>query len=73
MKELLKQAVASLPAAEREVYRLRDIEEFSGEEVSARLGISVAAMKSRLHRARTGVRNFLDNALASGRQAGQSL
>jgi RNA polymerase sigma-70 factor (ECF subfamily) len=64
MKELLLAAVASLPQAEREVYHLRELEDISGEETAAKLGISLAAMKSRLHRARTGVRTYLDKALS---------
>ena len=35
---------------------LRDLEEVGGEDTAARLGISMAAMKSRLHRARAAVR-----------------
>jgi RNA polymerase sigma-70 factor (ECF subfamily) len=64
MKELLLAAMASLPVAERDVYQLRELEDISGEETAARLGISLAAMKSRLHRARIGVRTYLDKVLA---------
>jgi RNA polymerase sigma-70 factor (ECF subfamily) len=64
MKELLLAAMASLPEAERDVYQLRELEDISGEETAARLGISLAAMKSRLHRARIGVRTYLDKGLA---------
>ncbi len=52
-------ALAGLPAEQREVIVLRDLEGLSGEEVSARLQISEAAMKSRLHRARQLVRAAL--------------
>ena len=65
MKRVIQHALASLPAAEREVYELREIEELSGEEVSRRLNISLAAMKSRLHRARANLRQCLDKELAS--------
>ena len=64
MKQLLLAALASLPEAERQAYELRELEGASGEETAARLGISTAAMKSRLHRARTGIRNYIDEALA---------
>jgi RNA polymerase sigma-70 factor (ECF subfamily) len=64
MKELLLAAVASLPEPERDVYQLRDLENISGEETAVRLGISLVAMKSRLHRARAGVRRHLDKVLA---------
>ena len=65
MKELLWQAVNELPPEAREVYVLRDIEDLSGEEVARRLGITLAAMKSRLHRARRAVREKLDQSLSA--------
>lgn len=63
MKELLNGAVRKLPEEYRTVYELRDLQELSGEKVAAHLGISLAAMKSRLHRARELVREDLDAAL----------
>ena len=63
MKQLLKDAIDALPSLYRPVYQLCDVEDLSGEEVAQRLGISIAAMKSRLHRARDLVRNHLDAAL----------
>jgi RNA polymerase sigma-70 factor (ECF subfamily) len=63
MKSLLERAIASLPEMERQVYELRDIKEVSGEETAFRLNISPAAMKSRLFRARTNLRRYLDGAL----------
>jgi RNA polymerase sigma-70 factor, ECF subfamily len=66
MKGLLSEAVDNLPPAYRSVYQLRDVEELSGREVARQLGISTAAMKSRLHRARELLRQHLDSALAGG-------
>jgi len=66
MKQLLSEAVDSLPPAYRSVYQLRDVEELSGREVARRLGLSLAAMKSRLHRARELLRQHLDAALTGG-------
>jgi RNA polymerase sigma-70 factor (ECF subfamily) len=63
MKQFLDDAIAALPPRLRPVYRLRDIEDRPGDEVAAQLGISRAAMKSRLHRARDLVRDHLDAAL----------
>jgi RNA polymerase sigma-70 factor (ECF subfamily) len=63
MKDLLWQAIGELPKDAREMYLLRDVEEMSGEEVAKKLGITVPAMKSRLHRARQAVRERLDRAL----------
>lgn len=52
MRELLHVALSRLPADERELLTLRELDGFSGDEAAAVLQISVAAMKSRLHRAR---------------------
>lgn len=48
----LEAALRTLATDDREVLLLRDVEGFSGAEVATALGISVPAMKSRLHRAR---------------------
>jgi len=64
MKGLLNEAVDALPVLYRPVYELCDVEDLRGDEVAQRLGISRAAMKSRLHRARDLVRTHLDAALA---------
>jgi RNA polymerase sigma-70 factor (ECF subfamily) len=65
MKELLAGALQRLPDEYREVYQLRDVDELPGEEVARRLGVSLAAMKSRLHRARGMVRQYLDEKLVA--------
>jgi RNA polymerase sigma-70 factor (ECF subfamily) len=65
MKQLLNDAVEALPALYRPVYQLCEVEDLRGDEVAAKLGISRAAMKSRLHRARDLVRIHLDAALAA--------
>jgi len=54
--ELLAQAIATLDPLHREVVLLRDIQEMSAPEAAAQLGISVDALKSRLHRARVNLR-----------------
>jgi RNA polymerase sigma-70 factor (ECF subfamily) len=64
MKKLLDDAIESLQPQYREVYRLRDIEERGGKAVAVRLGITEAAMKTRLHRARIGIREYLNARLA---------
>jgi len=63
MKQFLDDAIASLPPQYQAVYKLRDVEDRSGDEVARTLGISIAAMKSRLHRARELVRMHLDASL----------
>lgn len=51
-QDLLEAAFETLTPDEREVITLRDLEGMSGEDTAAVLGLSVAGMKSRLHRAR---------------------
>jgi len=63
MKSLLMAAIESLPSPYRQVYELRDLQNRSGKEVCHRLGITTAAMKSRLHRARGLIRAQLDDRL----------
>ncbi|HQT27248.1 MAG TPA: sigma-70 family RNA polymerase sigma factor, partial [Burkholderiales bacterium] len=53
------QALESMPAHYREVVVLRDIEELTIGEMASRLGMSAAAVKSRLHRARLLLREYL--------------
>ncbi|MDW6066321.1 RNA polymerase sigma factor [Streptomyces sp. FXJ1.4098] len=55
-------AVAALPADQRRVLIMRDVQGHSGRMVADALGLSTAAMKSRLHRARAAVRHTLRDA-----------
>lgn len=57
----LSNAIAALPKPYREVLILRDVDELSAPEVAALLDISIPAVKSRLHRARSMVRKKLQN------------
>jgi RNA polymerase sigma-70 factor (ECF subfamily) len=66
--EDVQRAIATLPIDQREVLVLRDLEGLSGEDVSAMLHIGEAAMKSRLHRARQGVRAALESRYESPNQ-----
>ncbi len=59
MREALERAIGALEAGYREVLVLRDVEGLSAAEVGEVLGLSVEAVKSRLHRARTTVRKSL--------------
>jgi RNA polymerase sigma-70 factor (ECF subfamily) len=54
--EILAAALQALDPVHREVILLRDIEELSAPEAAARLGVSIQALKSRLHRARVSLR-----------------
>lgn len=55
----LEVALAGLEDSHREVVLLRDVEGLSAAEVAAALGLSVMAVKSRLHRARVALRDAL--------------
>jgi RNA polymerase sigma-70 factor, ECF subfamily len=51
-RDKLKMALSALEPEAREIIVLRDLEELSGEDTARVLGMSMEAMKSRLHRAR---------------------
>jgi RNA polymerase sigma-70 factor (ECF subfamily) len=57
--ELLSSALADLDALQREVILLRDIQELTAPEAAEQLGISIDALKSRLHRARVNLRDHV--------------
>jgi RNA polymerase sigma-70 factor (ECF subfamily) len=52
VRQMIQLAVADLPEIYREIFLLRDVEELSVNESAEALGISVASVKVRLHRAR---------------------
>jgi len=52
VRVMLQQAISDLPPIYREIFLLRDVEELSIDESATALGISVSAVKVRLHRAR---------------------
>ena len=59
MRPLLDAALAALPAGDRDVLLLIAFEQLTYQEVSRALGIPVGTVRSRLHRARTTVRQVL--------------
>jgi RNA polymerase sigma-70 factor (ECF subfamily) len=52
LRLLLQQAITDLPLIYRETFLLRDVEELSVDESAEVLGITVASVTVRLHRAR---------------------
>jgi RNA polymerase sigma-70 factor (ECF subfamily) len=68
---LLDRAIASLDPANREVLVLRDVEGLTAPEVAEVLGVSVDAVKSRLHRARAEVRARLEAGLPLAERSSQ--
>lgn len=59
LSAILDRAIDALDEPNREVFVMRDVEGLSAPEVARVLGVSVDAVKSRLHRARTEVRREL--------------
>jgi len=60
LKNKLDSAIQKLPAEYRVVFLLRDVEGFSTEETAKIVELSIPAIKSRLHRARSFLRNELN-------------
>ncbi len=63
-RSALEQAIQELPADHRVVLVLRDVEGLSNEETAEAVGATVAAVKSRLHRARLFLRQKLAHGFA---------
>jgi RNA polymerase sigma-70 factor (ECF subfamily) len=59
IRQRLAQALASLDRKYREVFVLRDMEQFNIQETADALGISIASVKTRLLRARLMLRDLL--------------
>jgi RNA polymerase sigma-70 factor (ECF subfamily) len=59
IQEALGKALSAIPQEYQSVFVLRDVDKLSNEEVSDILGVSVPAIKSRLHRARLMLRKRL--------------
>lgn len=59
-REVMAEGIQRLPEELRTVFVLRDVQDMSNAEVAEVLDLSVAAVKSRLHRARRSLRDWLD-------------
>jgi RNA polymerase sigma-70 factor, ECF subfamily len=59
LRGVIHEAISELPEQYRAVYVLRDVDLLSSEQVGAELNLSVAAVKSRLHRSRELMRKRL--------------
>jgi len=65
IRRLLELAIDDLPQAQRAVFMLRAIEEFSVEDTSDCLGIPKDTVKTRFHRAKRHLRRALSETLGS--------
>lgn len=59
LRAILRTAMAELASLDREVFILRQLEGMTAPEVAGTLGLTVPAVKSRLHRARQQLRSLL--------------
>jgi RNA polymerase sigma-70 factor (ECF subfamily) len=60
----MERAIAKLPMELREPFLLKEIEEFSYEEISEQLGLTVAACRQRVYRAKQMLREELQDLVA---------
>ncbi|MDH7489165.1 MAG: sigma-70 family RNA polymerase sigma factor [Anaerolineae bacterium] len=68
VRQVMAEAIAALPEALRIVFLMRDVEDMPAAEVADALGLTVAAVKSRLHRARMFLRDRLYPYLVAGEE-----
>ncbi len=59
MEQLVQEAIASLDEEHRVLVVLRDIESLSYEEIGAITGLNEGTVKSRLHRARMALKDYM--------------
>jgi RNA polymerase sigma-70 factor (ECF subfamily) len=65
LRTTLSAAIDELPAAYRAVLVLRELEGRSNAEIAAMLGLTIAVVKTRAHRARLFLRKRLDQAMTT--------
>jgi RNA polymerase sigma-70 factor (ECF subfamily) len=69
LAEILSRTIAELHPPLRVVFQLRDVENLSSEETANLLSISVPAVKSRLLRARSALREKLNRFMRNGAES----
>lgn len=61
VRSRIDQALRRLPLEQREAFVMKHVEGFSYEEMGQLLGVSVPALKMRVHRARDGLQELLED------------
>ena len=62
MNRCIRSMIGFLPATDKEIIHLKDIEGFKNSEIAEKLGLDLGVVKSRLHRARARLRQaFTEN------------
>ena len=64
----VEESVAALPPSQREAIILRDLQEFSYEEIAEICGGNINTVKSRVHRARLSLARRMERYKAAGRK-----
>ncbi len=59
LKEVLEAGLATLPATQRSVVLLRDLEGYSYEEIAELTGLSESQVKVYIYRGRTALKNYI--------------
>lgn len=59
LKEVLDQALATLPAIQRSVVLLRDLEGYSYEEIAELTGLNLPQVKVYIYRGRTALKDYI--------------
>jgi RNA polymerase sigma-70 factor, ECF subfamily len=67
LRECLMAALDGLPEGHREVFVLRDLEDWNTDDIAAHLGLAPAAVRQRLHRARVHLQARLRTFVLGGR------
>jgi RNA polymerase sigma-70 factor (ECF subfamily) len=66
VEQIVQRAIAALEETFRECLLLREVEDMSYEEIADITGLPVGTVKSRIHRARAAVREYVERALGEG-------
>ena len=59
LQKILEQGLATLPAVQRSVVLLRDLEGYSYEEIAGIAGLSLEQVKVYIYRGRTALKNYI--------------
>lgn len=62
----LEQVLKTLPAKQREIFHLREVEEMTYQEIAEVLSLNLSEVKVSLHRARTRIKSFIEKIEAYG-------
>lgn len=72
LRELLEEGLDQISPDLRAAVVLRDVQGLSGEDAAEALGITVASLKSRLHRARVLLRGYMDGYVTKPTETSES-